>query len=160
MLNNNQSVKLLRLKTGEDVLSQIVGTGPDNNGINHIELNHPLRVIYMQLPIPGVYSMSLREWVFSKVTAHQNITINSNDVLFIIEPNEEAIGYYFSYLKEISNISKEEKELGIDEIMKATDISIEDKADVIRERVAEKNRERQFGNAQIQVEHTTKRVLH
>jgi len=87
----HEAVKFLRLKNGDDIVSEIVEL-EDENGLVY-NLIAPLKVIY--LPTNGnSFQIAFMPFIFSKICSNQEFQINSDDVLIISEVSNYTSTYY------------------------------------------------------------------
>ena len=89
-IDNN--IKFLRLVTGEDIISEVIESSIDNK-ITYTLLN-PMKVVYVMNTRPGIISISLMEWVFTKICDHQEFSVGPNNILTTSVPTENLISYY------------------------------------------------------------------
>lgn len=83
-------VQFLRLSTGEDVISDVLKVITDSNHI--FILKDPLKVIY-SITTKGV-SVSLMQWIFSRVCDFQEFTLYPNDIITMAIPSNNMNEYY------------------------------------------------------------------
>jgi hypothetical protein len=97
----------IRLNTGEDLISEVVWpeTKPGNEG--HVVLVNPMKIICIPSNKPGFVSLSLMQWIFSKITQEQEFNIFSRDILTMSRPNVNLREYYVEtvdyFNKKVSN---------------------------------------------------------
>lgn len=84
-----QPVDFFRLVTGEDIVSEY----EEADGI-YILIN-PCKVVYLSSQKPGYLSISLMQWVFSKLCAEQVFDIPKNQVLFRSPVSESMVDHYY-----------------------------------------------------------------
>ena len=84
----------LRLNTGEDLISEVIFGENEPGKENHIMLLNPMKIICMPTKKKGFISLSLMQWVFSKITSEQKFNVFSRDVLTMSHPNENLKDYY------------------------------------------------------------------
>jgi hypothetical protein len=84
----------LRLNTGEDLISEVIFGENEPGKENHIMLLNPMKIICMPTTKKGFISLSLMQWVFSKITSEQKFNVFSRDVLTMSHPNENLKDYY------------------------------------------------------------------
>ena len=121
-----QSVKFIRMSTGEDLVSEVVEVKEEDN--NYYILVNPLKILYMSgTTNPNVVSITLMQWVFHKVCENQEFTIYPNDVITMANANDSLVEYYndsiehFEKMKEKNKAraEAEEKEANLDEIIES-----------------------------------------
>lgn len=81
-------IRFLRLVTGEDIVSEVTET--DNEFI----LMHPMKVLYMTSTKPGYLSISLMQYVFSKISSEQIFNMPKIHVVMHSVPKDTLIEYY------------------------------------------------------------------
>ena len=120
------SVKMLRLVTGEDIISE--STLVDDK---EYLLAHPLKVVYNNSTRnPGYVSVLLVKWVFGSITEKDEITIKERDVLFSVEVSDRMFDYYYSTLDSFKE--KESKILMEDVDDDDANVTIEDMLDYLK----------------------------
>jgi hypothetical protein len=91
-----EEIHFLRLKTGEDLITEMQETDD-----TYILLN-PCKVLYLKGSQSGYLSISLMQWVFSRICSEQVFEIQKNEVLFKINPNESLIEHYWNSIEHFS----------------------------------------------------------
>lgn len=84
----------LRLNTGEDLISEVVWpeTKPGNEA--HVILLNPMKIICIPSNKPGFVTLSLMQWVFTKISEDQEFNIFNRDILTMSNPNPNLKEYY------------------------------------------------------------------
>jgi hypothetical protein len=120
------SVKMLRLVTGEDIISE--STLIDDK---EYVLTHPLKVVYNNSSRnPGYVSVLLVKWVFGSITEKDEITIKERDVLFSVEVSDRMFDYYYSTL---DSFKEKENEILMEDVDDDdANITIEDMLDYLK----------------------------
>lgn len=85
-----QEVEFFRLVTGEDIVSEC------EIHDDHYKLINPCKVVYMSSKRDGFLSISLMQWIFSKICEDQVFELPKNQVLIKSKPNEKMMDHYFS----------------------------------------------------------------
>lgn len=106
----NPIVKFLRLKTGDDIISEVIETG-ENDKVYYLLIN-PVKVFYMPTTKPGYMQVAFTPWVFSKVCDVQEFTISADDVLLFSNASESMNDYYWNHMNAEGSeeVSEEEPE--------------------------------------------------
>lgn len=105
-------VKFIRLMTGDDVISEVVEVG-DENQIDYM-LICPLKVVY----IPSTRGVSYLQvafmpWVFSRICDTQEFLIHAEDVLTMADVSQQIEEYYWKNLDMfVQNGEKENQVVG------------------------------------------------
>jgi hypothetical protein len=120
------SVKMLRLVTGEDIISE--STLIDDK---EYLLAHPLKVVYNNSTRnPGYVSVLLVKWVFGSITEKDEITIKERDVLFSVEVSDRMFDYYYSTL---DSFKEKESEILMEDVDDDdANVTIEDMLDYLK----------------------------
>lgn len=101
-------VKFLRLTNGEDIICQLYS---DDTGMS---VRNPLKILYLTSPSsPNRLSISLMQWVFSRISLEQTFDMDKKDVLIISDANEGLVKYYFETIEHFESIREK-----IDEAVK------------------------------------------
>lgn len=138
----NDSVKFVRLVTGEDIISEVMEV-EDTTG-KHIILYNPLKIMYMSSPMTSdKVGISLLEWVFSRISDKQEFRIESKDILMVAPPSDSLNTYYWDtieyFAKKKAGYGKEgtqeEKDKALKELMDMLD-DLEEYADLGEEELA------------------------
>lgn len=96
MENEEQRVMFVRLKTGDDVISEVVELETDD--VLMYMLINPLKVIYMESEHNGYLTVAFMPWIFPSICDNQEFTIHSEDVLTVTEVSKRMNEYYWSNL--------------------------------------------------------------
>lgn len=83
-------IQFLRLKTGEDLISEVQET--DKTYI----LMNPCKILYLKSQKTGFLSISLMQWVFSKMCSDQTFEMDKSEVLVKSLPDESFIEHYWN----------------------------------------------------------------
>jgi hypothetical protein len=89
-----QEIYHLRLNTGEDIISEVLWPETKEGHEPHVVLKHPMKIVCIPSGKPGYVSLSLMQWVFTKITSDQEFNVFSRDILTMSKPNESLRGYY------------------------------------------------------------------
>ena len=129
MTSDNPAVKLVRLKTGDDVICEVV-TIEMNEEIWYT-LVHPLKVSYVPSD-HGYLQIAFLPWVFPKICDVQEFTINDGDVLFMADVSEKMNRYYWENLDTYIKESREPEQPVIEEEPEEQDLSVEDELEIYK----------------------------
>lgn len=86
-----QKVEFFRLVTGEDIVSEYE-LSEDGQ---FYRLYNPCKVVYLSSSKPGFLSISLMQWIFSKLCDEQIFDMPKNQVLIKAVVNESMVDHYF-----------------------------------------------------------------
>lgn len=88
------SVKFIRLNTGEDLIAEILEVKDDEK--SYYVFVNPLKVVYtMSTTNSGILSVGLMQWVLNRICEEQQFNIYPEDVLTMATPTDDLIEYYF-----------------------------------------------------------------
>jgi hypothetical protein len=100
-----EGVRFLRLKTGEDLISEVRETE------NAYVLMNPCKVVYFKSSKTGFLSISLMQWIFSKICTEQVFEISKSEILTESLPDSSFIKHYRDSIEHFTdNESKEQIE--------------------------------------------------
>lgn len=102
----NPIAKFLRLKTGDDLIAQVVEMGLDEDYVYN--LISPLKVLYMQTSKPGYIQIAMVPWVLPRICEDPEFTIDPSDVLLLSNASPTMNEYYWE------TISDEKNDIGLE----------------------------------------------
>ena len=82
-------VEFLRLVTGEDIVSEC------EIHEDYYRLYNPCKVVYISSQKQGYLSISLMQWVFSKISDEQIFDLPKSQILIKSKPSDSMIEHYF-----------------------------------------------------------------
>jgi hypothetical protein len=97
-MNNQPIIKIVRLQTGEDIISSII----EDDNSDMILLNNPMRMIVRRVP-SGDSSQSvfmMMPWLPIEVIKEDSAIIYNTDVITMFDPKDSLIEYYQSMVNE------------------------------------------------------------
>lgn len=95
-------VEFIRLVTGEDIVSEC------EIHEDFYRLYNPCKVVYLSSQKQGYLSISLMQWVFSKISDEQIFDLPKNQILIKSKPSDSMIEHYFSSVEHFIDSSKKE----------------------------------------------------
>ena len=98
---------VLRMVTGEDVISDAIFINEAGN--KKYILNNPLKIVYMPITKGTHLSISLMQWMFSRISDNQNFEVDERNVLMITEPTESLTDYYYKTVEYFDQVQEEKK---------------------------------------------------
>ena len=84
---------VLRLVTGEDIIADTVYYNEAGNA-KYI-VSDPLKIIYLPVSKETHISLSLMQWVFTRISENQTFEIKEQNVLFTTDPSDSLTQYYY-----------------------------------------------------------------
>lgn len=123
-------VQFLRLKNGEDLITEIQETE------NSLVLINPCKVLYLKGSKSGFLSISLMQWVFSKISSDQMFEIDKSEVLFKTLPDDSMITHYWNSVEHFMDL---ETKNNVEFDDPTLDDSYDDKLDLLKELLGTKD---------------------
>lgn len=87
--SSNNTIKFIRLTTGEDIVAEVTEVA---NG--KVVLSYPLKIIYTPSLNTGYLSISLMQWVFTKISINQTFDIGLENVLLMTDAEKTLVEHY------------------------------------------------------------------
>jgi hypothetical protein len=119
-----QDIQFLRLKNGEDLITEVQETD------GSLVLVNPCKILYLKGKKSGFLSISLMQWVFSRISADQMFEIDKNEVLFKTLPDD---GMIIHYINSVEHFLEKESVDNIEYDDPTIDDSYEDNLDLLKE---------------------------
>jgi hypothetical protein len=119
-----QDIQFLRLKNGEDLITEVQETD------GSLVLINPCKILYLKGKKSGFLSISLMQWVFSRISADQMFEIDKNEVLFKTLPDDGMIVHYFN---SVEHFLEKESSSNIEYDDPTIDDSYEDNLELLKE---------------------------
>ena len=119
----NTEIQFLRLKTGEDLISEVQETPT-----SYILMN-PCKVLYLKSQKTGFLSISLMQWIFSKLCSDQTFEMDKSEVLVKALPDDTFIEHYWNSVDHFLN-SKSKEQIEYDSPIQYD--SLEEKLEMIK----------------------------
>lgn len=102
-----ESVQFVRLNTGEDLIAEVTQVQNDDN--THYVLHNPMKVVYQIGGARASLTVSLMQWVFSRICANQDFIIYPTDILTMNKTTDDMEDYYWESVDHFTR-SKEKLE--------------------------------------------------
>ena len=102
MLEN--SVKFVRLNTGEDLVSEVSEVENDDN--RYYVLHNPMKIIYQMNVKGGGLTISLMQWVFARICDDQDFIVYCNDVVTMNKPTDSLENYYWETVEHFDTVKE------------------------------------------------------
>ena len=125
-----QDIQFLRLKNGEDIITEV----QENAG--SLVLINPCKILYLKGKKSGFLSISLMQWVFSRISADQMFEIDKNEVLFKALPDDNMITHYCN---SVEHFLEKESKNNIEYDDPTIDDSYEDNIEIIKDLIGTKD---------------------
>lgn len=101
-------IYFIRLNNGEDIVAEVMDI---SNG--RMKINNPLKILYTPSVNTGFLSISLMQWVFTKISTNQTFDIDCHNILIMTESDKKLREHYMDSLNTF-NVAKQEDDDTID----------------------------------------------
>ena len=92
-MSMNPIPTVLRLVTGEDIIADTVIRHEEGQVIYSV--SDPLKVIYLPATKDTHISLSLMQWMFTRISDNQTFDLHERNVLFTTDPSDSLMEYYY-----------------------------------------------------------------
>lgn len=104
-----KDIRFIRLTNGEDIVAEVLDIA---NG--RIVIDSPLKILYTPSSNKGYLSISLMQWIFTRISKQQKFDMDMVNVLIMSEPEQTLIEHYNESMDTFNNKNDEEEEDDID----------------------------------------------
>jgi len=106
-MTNDPTIKIIRMQTGEDIISFIY----EDEETDTVILNNPMKVILRRIPTGQTIFMML-PWLPIEIVKEDSAIIYASDIITMIEPKDSLIEYYQNAINQnILTMLKAEEQL-------------------------------------------------
>ena len=135
-MNNELSIKLFRLATGDDIISAFV----EDIESNSVILQHPMKLVFRRIPT-GATILAMMPWLPSELIKVDAAVIDLAEIVTILELKDDMVDYYLNVV---------EKYL----------LSTENADEILRERLLGAMDHSELDNLEQVMEEKTNSVIH
>jgi len=135
-MNNELSIKLFRLATGDDIISAFV----EDIESNSVILQHPMKLVFRRIPT-GATILAMMPWLPSELIKVDAACIDIAEIVTILELKDDMVDYYLNIV---------EKYL----------LSTENADEILRERLLGAMDHSELDNLEQVMEEKTNSVIH
>jgi hypothetical protein len=135
-MNNELSIKLFRLATGDDIISAFV----EDIESNSVILQHPMKLVFRRIPT-GATILAMMPWLPSELIKVDAAVIDLAEIVTILELKDDMVDYYLNIV---------EKYL----------LSTENADEILRERLLGAMDHSELDNLEQVMEEKTNSVIH
>jgi hypothetical protein len=135
-MNNELSIKLFRLATGDDIISAFV----EDIESNTIILQHPMKLVFRRIPT-GATILAMMPWLPSELIKVDAACIDLAEIVTVLELKDDMVDYYLNIV---------EKYL----------LSTENADEILRERLLGAMDHSELDNLEQVMEEKTNSVIH
>jgi hypothetical protein len=91
------TIKIVRLKSGEDIIGNVTA-----NGIQYYDIDEPMA---FEVDYRGNHSgLVMRHWLPVQLLKKNQIQLNAHDVLCVLEPDDEFSEYYLNTVEKVNRL--------------------------------------------------------
>ena len=91
------TIKIVRLKNGEDIIGDVTA-----NGVQYYDIDEPMA---FEVDYRGNHSgLVMRHWLPVQLLKKNQIQLNAHDVLCVLEPDDEFSEYYLNTVEKIKRL--------------------------------------------------------
>jgi hypothetical protein len=111
-MNNQPTIKIVRLQTGEDIISSIIEDGDTDM----VLLNNPMRMIVKRVQT-GQSIFMMMPWLPIEVIKEDSAIIYNSDIITMVDPKDSLVEYYQNMVNEsiLSALNGETEEIIFEE---------------------------------------------
>ena len=111
-MNNQTTIKIVRLQTGEDIISSMT----EDISTNMVLLNNPMRMIVKRIST-GQTVFMMMPWLPIEVIKEDSAIIYNSDIVTTVEPRDSIIEYYQNMVNESIHamLNSESEEMSFEE---------------------------------------------
>lgn len=102
-------IRFIRLTNGEDIVAEVLDVA---NG--RIVINNPLKILYTPSLNTGYLSISLMQWVFTRISKQQKFDMDMTNVLVMTDPEDNLKSHYNESLNTFDKANDDDEEDDID----------------------------------------------
>ena len=135
-MNNELSIKLFRLATGDDIISAFV----EDIESNTIILQHPMKLVFRRIPT-GATILAMMPWLPGELIKVDAACIDIAEIVTVLELKDDMVDYYLNVV---------EKYL----------LSTENADEILRERLLGAMDHSELDNLEQVMEEKTNSVIH
>jgi hypothetical protein len=109
---NEGTVKFLRLNTGEDIIAYTLHVKKDDFEDEHYLVDMPLKIVYSTNEDRNMLlSISLMQWVFTKISDNEEFKLSAKDVLLCSNASSHMTDFYYETIHEIELMKEKVDEM-------------------------------------------------
>lgn len=87
--SNLSDIRFIRLVTGEDIVAEVADV---SNG--KLVMNNPLKIVYTPSLQTGFLTISLMQWIFTRISKNQTFDMDLHNVLIMTQAEEQLKDHY------------------------------------------------------------------
>lgn len=127
-MNNELSIKLFRLATGDDIISAFV----EEEETHSVILQHPMKLVFRRVPT-GATIMAMMPWLPSELIKVDAACIDLADIVTVMELKDDMVDYYLNVVEKYLLSSENADEILREKLLGAMDHSELDNLEQVME---------------------------
>lgn len=104
-----KDIRFIRLTNGEDIVAEV-----QNVANGRIVVNNPLKVLYTPSMNTGYLSISLMQWVFTRISKQQTFDMDLTNVLIMTDAEDDLKSHYEDSMDTFDKATDDDEEDDID----------------------------------------------
>ncbi len=127
-MNNELSIKLFRLATGDDIISAFV----EDIESNSVILQHPMKLVFRRIPT-GATILAMMPWLPSELIKVDAAVIDLAEIVTILELKDDMVDYYLNVVEKFLLSTENADEILRERLLGAMDHSELDNLEQVME---------------------------
>jgi len=127
-MNNELSIKLFRLATGDDIISSFV----EDIESSTVILQHPMKLIFRRIPT-GATILAMMPWLPSELIKVDAAVIDLAEIVTILELKDDMVDYYLNVVEKFLLSTENADEILRERLLGAMDHSELDNLEQVME---------------------------
>jgi hypothetical protein len=127
-MNNELSIKLFRLATGDDIISSFV----EDIESSTVILQHPMKLIFRRIPT-GATILAMMPWLPSELIKVDAAVIDLAEIVTILELKDDMVDYYLNVVEKYLASTENSEEIFRERLLGAMDHSDLDNLEQVME---------------------------
>ena len=127
-MNNELSIKLFRLATGDDIISSFV----EDIESSTVILQHPMKLIFRRIPT-GATILAMMPWLPSELIKVDAACIDLAEIVTILELKDDMVDYYLNVVEKYLASTENSEEILRERLLGAMDHSELDNLEQVME---------------------------
>jgi hypothetical protein len=127
-MNNELSIKLFRLATGDDIISAFV----EDIESNTIILQHPMKLVFRRIPT-GATILAMMPWLPGELIKVDAACIDLAEIVTVLELKDDMVDYYLNVVEKYLLSTENAEEILRERLLGAMDHSELDNLEQVME---------------------------
>jgi hypothetical protein len=127
-MNNELSIKLFRLATGDDIISAFV----EDIESNTVILQHPMKLVFRRIPT-GATILAMMPWLPSELIKVDAACIDLAEIVTVLELKDDMVDYYLNIVEKYLLSTENAEEILRERLLGAMDHSELDNLEQVME---------------------------